>query len=62
MPVPWRIDCPYCGEVIELLLDASEPDQCYLEDCSVCCRPIVLAVSFDACGVPRVHTAREDDA
>ena len=61
MPVPWRIDCPYCGEIIELLLDESEPDQCYIEDCAVCCRPIVLAVAFDAGGVPQVHSAREDD-
>lgn len=61
MPVPWRIDCPYCGEIIELMLDESEPDQCYIEDCAVCCRPIVLAVAFDAGGVPRVHSAREDD-
>ncbi|MFK2932193.1 CPXCG motif-containing cysteine-rich protein [Dyella agri] len=38
MPVPYRIDCPYCGEVIELLLDESVADQCYIEDCAVCCQ------------------------
>jgi hypothetical protein len=62
MPVPYDINCPYCGEDIELLLDESMPDQCYIEDCSVCCRPIVIAVNFDDDGVPHVHAAREDDA
>lgn len=61
MPVPYRIECPYCGERIELLLDESVPDQCYLEDCAVCCRPIALSVVFDPDGVPRVVAAREDE-
>jgi hypothetical protein len=40
-----RIYCPYCGERIEVLVDASITRQCYIEDCSVCCRPIELAVT-----------------
>ena len=44
MPVPYRIDCPYCGEIIELLLDESVDDQCYIEDCAVCCRPMEVFV------------------
>ncbi|WP_313133196.1 CPXCG motif-containing cysteine-rich protein, partial [Stutzerimonas nitrititolerans] len=32
--------CPYCGEVVEALLDLSGGDQQYTEDCSVCCRPV----------------------
>ena len=32
--------CPYCGALIELIVDASAGDQRYVEDCSVCCRPI----------------------
>jgi len=34
------IECPYCGETIPVLLDLSGGDQGYVEDCSVCCRPI----------------------
>jgi hypothetical protein len=34
------VACPYCGAVIELELDGSMGDQRYVEDCSVCCRPI----------------------
>ncbi|MBA2077279.1 MAG: hypothetical protein BGP10_13035 [Rhodanobacter sp. 68-29] len=62
MPVPYRIDCPYCGESIELLLDESVEYQRCIEDCSVCCRPMALAVAFDAGGAPRVCATREDEA
>lgn len=34
------IHCPYCGERIGILLDASAGEQDYIEDCQVCCRPI----------------------
>ncbi len=39
------IDCPYCGEIIEIVVDSSVDEQTYIEDCSVCCRPIQLTVS-----------------
>ncbi len=41
------VNCPYCGESIELVIDCSVPYQEYIEDCEVCCRPMVLAVSVD---------------
>jgi hypothetical protein len=41
------VQCPYCGETIELLIDASAGEQHYIEDCSVCCRPIEIAVAVD---------------
>ena len=34
--------CPYCGENISMLLDLSEAQQQYIEDCEVCCRPIEI--------------------
>lgn len=42
-----QADCPYCGESIELVIDPSEPEQVYIEDCSVCCRPIFMTVMVD---------------
>ena len=39
------ITCPYCGENFELVVDCSIPEQEYIEDCEVCCRPINLIVS-----------------
>ncbi|MFO7592889.1 MAG: CPXCG motif-containing cysteine-rich protein [Pseudomonadota bacterium] len=38
------VDCPYCGESNELLIDTSVPEQEYIEDCRVCCRPIQVRV------------------
>ena len=39
-------DCPYCGEKIQLLIDESQGEQRYIEDCSVCCRPMTIEVSW----------------
>jgi hypothetical protein len=45
-----NIDCPYCGESIVVLIDESVPDQSYVEDCQVCCRPIVIETMEDLDG------------
>jgi hypothetical protein len=62
MLTPCTIDCPYCGEPIEILIDASLPSQQYIEDCQVCCRPITLRVEVDADGEPQVRASGENDA
>jgi hypothetical protein len=62
MLTPCRIDCPYCGEAIEILLDASLASQNYIEDCQVCCRPITLQVDIDDDGTPQVRATGEDEA
>lgn len=62
MLTPHSIDCPYCGEPIEILLDASVCSQQYIEDCQVCCRPITLRVEIDAEGEPQVHASAENEA
>lgn len=59
---PHDIACPYCGESIEILIDASEASQSYIEDCQVCCRPISLHVEVDAQGEVSVQVAGENDA
>ena len=43
-----RVQCPYCWEYFELLVDASVDDQEYVEDCEICCRPIDFTVAVDA--------------
>ena len=52
--------CPYCGERIELIIDLSVDHQEYVEDCSVCCRPIVITVQTSEQGA-NVHVRHEDD-
>jgi hypothetical protein len=39
------IQCPYCWETITILVDDSVSEQSYVEDCHVCCRPILIDVS-----------------
>jgi hypothetical protein len=39
------ITCPYCWESIEIAVDLSVDTQQQVEDCSVCCRPIVIRYS-----------------
>ena len=36
--------CPYCGETVSVLLDLSSESESYIEDCEVCCRPILFNV------------------
>jgi hypothetical protein len=38
--------CPYCWEQISMILDNSEGESEYIEDCEVCCRPIELIFKF----------------
>jgi hypothetical protein len=35
--------CPYCWESINLTLDLSVPEQSYIEDCPVCCKPMLVS-------------------
>jgi len=55
------IECPYCGESIEVLLDCSVDEQEYIEDCQVCCRPINFAVSVDHSGDALVSVSHENE-
>jgi len=57
-----NIACPYCGENIAILLDSSIDEQDYIEDCQVCCRPIMFYVSVDFEGDITLRVAHEDDA
>jgi hypothetical protein len=51
--------CPYCGESVQALLDLSGGDQQYIEDCAVCCRPIVFDLRTD--GVDWTLDVRTED-
>jgi len=55
------ISCPYCGEAISVLVDDSLPEQSYVEDCQVCCRPIVLEVFVDMEGEVIVGARSENE-
>ncbi|MCH1521871.1 MAG: CPXCG motif-containing cysteine-rich protein, partial [Arenicellales bacterium] len=38
------VECPYCGEAFTALVEPSEHEAEYIEDCEVCCQPIVFCV------------------
>jgi len=54
-------DCPYCGESITVLVDSSGGDQSYIEDCEVCCQPMIVNVVVDEEGDASVSLHREDE-
>lgn len=39
--------CPYCWQEISVLLDPSEREQIYIEDCEVCCNPMEINPVFE---------------
>lgn len=41
------VQCPCCGETISLLIDCSLAQQSYVEDCQVCCQPMVVAIAIE---------------
>lgn len=55
--------CPYCGELVELILDTGgAASQQYVEDCEVCCRPWVVYVDWTEDGIANVDLRTQDDA
>lgn len=56
-----QIRCPYCAEQIDIQVDIGSGDEEYEEDCSVCCRPILLHIARDEDGAPSVTATRESD-
>ncbi|MDU9389950.1 CPXCG motif-containing cysteine-rich protein [Pseudomonas japonica] len=52
--------CPYCGERVETTVDLSGGDQTYIEDCAVCCRPIVFILQVHG-DEWMLDVKREDD-
>lgn len=54
------VSCPYCGEIISVVIDGSVESQEYIEDCEVCCRPITFTVEVDHAGV-HIQTSHENE-
>lgn len=51
-------ECPWCGEPLEVWVEPGE-DETLLQDCDVCCRPLVLEVEWSQDGGARVTARRE---
>lgn len=58
---PRTVQCPYCGEGFETMVDLSSGSASYLEDCHVCCRPIEFRLDVEDEGMlVSLETRRSD--
>ena len=56
------VGCPCCGEDFAAVIDCSAGDQDYVEDCPVCCRPILFRVRLSPDGsLSALALQREND-
>ena len=57
-----EINCPYCGENFSTTADCSAGPQEYVEDCWICCRPILMRLRVDLSGqLEGLEAKREND-
>ncbi len=47
MQVSESIQCPFCGQTFELVIDTSVDSQRFTTDCEVCCRPFEVTVECE---------------
>jgi transcription elongation factor Elf1 len=56
------VQCPYCGESFKTVVEVAAGTSEYVEDCQVCCRPIVFRVIADpGAEVLSIELRRDDD-
>ena len=53
--------CPYCGSNITLLIDTSLNEHNYIEDCEVCCSPIMIYVELNDIDSPEITLLQENE-
>jgi hypothetical protein len=47
MQVTETVQCPFCGQSFELVIDTSIASQRFTTDCEVCCRPVEVVVDCE---------------
>ena len=55
------ISCPYCGEPQSVLVDPDNIGVSYVEDCQVCCQPMLLLPQDEGLGSFNLSVMREDE-
>ena len=51
------VDCPFCGQSMELILDTTIAAQRFVTDCEVCCRPFEVTAECEDGDIVAVTTA-----
>lgn len=54
-----KVQCPFCGESIEIEFELLQDPQTFIEDCTVCCRPIEYTIVPGLEG-PEITASRSD--
>ncbi len=55
-----QVQCPCCWETFEAVVDCSVTEQSYVEDCYVCCRPLIFYVQIADGQIASIHVEAED--
>jgi len=45
--VSGKVQCPFCGQAFEVVVDTSVPQQRFTTDCEVCCRPFEVVAECE---------------
>jgi predicted DCC family thiol-disulfide oxidoreductase YuxK len=56
-----QVECPYCGEFFDTLIDLTQGNQVTIEDCYVCCRPIEFLIESDGASLIRIVVGSGDE-
>ncbi|MCX7554294.1 CPXCG motif-containing cysteine-rich protein [Marinicella sp. S1101] len=59
--VTQNVQCPCCWETFEAVIDCSVEQQEYVEDCYVCCRPLIFRVVSDGETVTDIAVDSENE-
>lgn len=59
MEVTETIQCPFCGQRFELVIDTSQATQRFTTDCEVCCRPFEVVAECEPGEVLSVEVVEE---
>jgi len=54
------LQCPNCWEQVEIVVDCSVEAQEYVEDCDVCCSPMVISVTSTDADTVEVEARMEN--
>lgn len=55
------IQCPWCGERLDVRVDVTASQRSYIDDCEVCCRPMELTLELEDDGALRALQVRRAD-
>jgi len=48
MELSETIQCPYCGQSFDLVVDTTVPFQRFTTDCEICCRPFEVIAECES--------------